>query len=280
MVGMMSQPHIVLNAHLLSGEATYRSAGIHGYQYNLLSHLPEAAPDFSYTALVGSGQPPEVTGLQISRSRIMTDRPPVRIAWEQIIAPGVLRRLDASLIHGLAFANPLIWNGPSVVTIHDLSFIRYPDRLGAGRRRYLTALTRLSAHRATRVITVSQSVKDEVVALLGVQSEKIDVETGQIEILCRAPIRERSISEIHGDRLGQKADELHERSGDGQAPSRDGLARSALVLGRFAGCASRAGPRLLGCSRLFGRRVEIAEFLTQLPIRRELPLVDHLEFVV
>lgn len=164
-----------MNAHLLSGEASYRSAGIHGRIYNLLKHLPGAAPEYRYTVFVGAGQPPTDPAVQVRRSRFPTQNPLGRILWEQFVAPIEQIRLRANLLHGMAFALPLAWAGPAVVTIHDLSFIRYPERLSASRRAYLTQITGISARIAQRVIVVSESTKSEVVELLGIPAEKIDV---------------------------------------------------------------------------------------------------------
>jgi glycosyltransferase involved in cell wall biosynthesis len=172
---MTTHAHIALNAHLLSGEASYRSAGIHGYQANLLRHLPQAAPEFEFTAFVGAGNPAAQERLAVRRARLPTQNPLARIIWEQIVAPIVLSRLKPDLMHGLAFANPLLWSGPSVLTIHDLSFMRFPGRLSGERRRYLTWVTRASARKARRVIAVSESVKAEIVELLGVPADRIDV---------------------------------------------------------------------------------------------------------
>ncbi len=172
---MQPKAHIALNAHLLSGEASYRSAGIHGYLYNTLAHLPDAAPEFTYTVFVGRGQLPPRAEWHVHRSRLPTHNPLVRILWEQIVAPWALAQIHPDLVHGMGFALPLLWRGLSVVTIFDLSFMRYPQRLGAGRRFYLRAITRASARLARRVITISESSKAEIAALLGIPAEKIDV---------------------------------------------------------------------------------------------------------
>ncbi len=171
MVGM----HIAINAHLLSGAASYRSAGIHGYLYNTLAHLPAADPDLSYTIFVGEGTPPDQANWRVRRSRLPTGNPMLRIVWEQLFAPVQLARLKPDLFHGMAFALPVAWTGPSVVTIFDLSFLRYPERLSASRRLYLRSVTRLSAQRARRVIAISESGKAEISALLDVPLDKIDV---------------------------------------------------------------------------------------------------------
>ena len=168
-------PHIALNAHLLSGEDSYRSAGIHGYLFNTLAHLPEAAPDLRFTVFTGSGTLPENVHYPVIRSRLPTQRPLVRIAWEQIVGPFALARAHPDLLHGMAFALPLAWAGPSVITIFDLSFIRYPGRLNATRRLYLRAIVGASARRAERIIAISESTRQEVVALLGIPAEKIDI---------------------------------------------------------------------------------------------------------
>src|SRR5687767_13487255 len=129
--------HIALNAHLLSSQASYRSAGIHGYLYHSLKHLPEADPSIRYTVFVGAGQPPTSPVFTIRRSVLPTQNPLARIIWEQFIAPLALIHLQPDLLHGMAFSIPLLWGGASVATIFDLSFIRYPERLGRARRLYL-----------------------------------------------------------------------------------------------------------------------------------------------
>ncbi len=165
--------HIGLNAHLLSGQAGYRRAGIHGYIANTLLHLPEADPDLRYTVFVGEGLVPESAQFNVRRSRLPTGRPPGRILWEQAIQPWQVGGLD--LLHGMAFVSPLLTRVPSVVTVYDLSFIHYPDRLSAARRLYLRTLTGLSCRRARRVIAISQSTADDVFRLLGVPRDRIDV---------------------------------------------------------------------------------------------------------
>ncbi len=166
---------IALNAHLLSGEASYRSAGIHGYLFNTLAHLPEVDAVFAYTVFTGPGRAAPHPALDVRRSRLDTSNPLKRIVWEQAALPLTLARTRPLLHHGMAFALPAAWRGPSVVTIFDLSFLRYPDRLSAARRVYLRWATQYAARRAQRVITISESSKAEIAALLGTPPDRIDV---------------------------------------------------------------------------------------------------------
>lgn len=172
-------PHIGLNAHLLSVEAGYRRAGIHGYIYRLLDQLPLVEPSWRYTALVGEGSPPDCPHLQVRRSRLHTGHPLWRIAWEQFMQPWQLGTFD--LVHELAFVAPLIMPRPFVVTVYDLTFMRYPERLPRSRRLYLRLFTRLSCQRARRVLSISQSTAHDLVMLLGVPSERIDLAIPGIE---------------------------------------------------------------------------------------------------
>jgi glycosyltransferase involved in cell wall biosynthesis len=172
---MVRPNRIALNAHLLSGEASYRSAGIHGYLFNTLAHLPTVDPGFAYTVFAGAGQIPERSDWEVRRSRMPTHNPVLRIVWEQLLAPFELAGLRPDLLHGMAFSLPLLWGGPSVVTIFDLSFLRYPGRLSASRRLYLRLVARASARRARRVIAISESGRQEIHTLLGVPLSRIDV---------------------------------------------------------------------------------------------------------
>jgi glycosyltransferase involved in cell wall biosynthesis len=164
-------PHVGLNAHLLSAETGYRRAGIHGYIRHVLEHLPAIDPAWRYTVLVGDGEAP--AGLPIRRSRLRTGQPLRRIAWEQFVQPWQLGTFD--LINELAFVAPLIMSRPFVVTVYDLTFIRYPQRLPRARRWYLRLLTGISCRRARRVIAISQSTADDLVTLLGVPRSRIDL---------------------------------------------------------------------------------------------------------
>lgn len=165
---------IGLNAHLHSQQAGYRSAGIKGYITNLLRHLPACAPDcWQFEALVGSENSAQFERVKMSRSALDTRSPLRRIVWEQTLQPLSLRQFD--LYHALAFVAPIVLTAPMLVTVYDLSFLRFPERLSPARRLYLRHMTALTCWRARRVLAISQSTADDLVDLLGVPTDKIDV---------------------------------------------------------------------------------------------------------
>lgn len=174
-IAAQSDIHVVINAHLLSGQDSYRSAGVHQYILHLLRHLASADDHIRFSALTGAEAPQPATDLRLLRSRWRTGRPPVRVLWEQLVQPRVLRQIGADLAHGPVFIGPLVAQCPVVITIHDLSFIRFPHLFRPANRLYLTLLTRRSAHRARRLIAVSHHAASETTRLLGIPREKIDV---------------------------------------------------------------------------------------------------------
>ncbi|MBI2862729.1 MAG: glycosyltransferase family 4 protein [Chloroflexi bacterium] len=166
-----------LNAHLLSSGATYRGAGISRYIRNLLLHLPQVAGGEGFTVFVGDRQFSEELGalVQLRRSWLPTARPWMRILWEQCVQPAVVRLDRVDVLHSLAFVQPMLCPVPSVVTVHDLSFLLYPEAHPMLHRSYLRLFTRLTVHRAARIIAVSQSTKEDVVRLLGADASRVDV---------------------------------------------------------------------------------------------------------
>jgi glycosyltransferase involved in cell wall biosynthesis len=68
---------------------------------------------------------------------------------------------------------PLLALPRTVVTIHDLGFIRFPERYKKAKRLYLHALTALSAKRAKHLITPSEAIRREVIELLKIKPERV-----------------------------------------------------------------------------------------------------------
>jgi glycosyltransferase involved in cell wall biosynthesis len=171
---------IGLNAHLLSFAGSYRQAGVSRYIAELVrAFTAEAAagPTDDYVVFASPGARSALAGqhLRWRYSRLPTERPPVRILWEQAAGPIAAWREHLALFHGPVNVLPLALPCPGVVTVHDLAFLAYAGAHGVGRRRYLSALTALSARRAARIIAVSNFTRDEVVRRLGVSPAKVTV---------------------------------------------------------------------------------------------------------
>ena len=167
---------IGINAHLLSSEAGYRRAGIHQYIAQVLHHLPweEGRPaTILFTQHTTEFEKmPQFTAVS---SRLPTANRLFRILWEQLVWPWLEIKYKVDLSHSMAFVTPLLSRKPSVVTVYDLSFIHFPGRFPTLQRQYLTKMTRRACKKAKRVITISESSRQDVHQFFDIPLSQIDV---------------------------------------------------------------------------------------------------------
>lgn len=167
-------------AHLLDSRPGYRQAGVSRYIEYLLHGLPSASPDrfvvyggrHSFNHRDRFERP---SGIRWSRSWVPTSRPETRILWEQAVAPVLLDRDQIDVVHATVNVSPVLTSRPSVVTVHDLAFLRFPDQYPGIKQRYLTVLTRRSVEHATRVIAVSENTRSDVLHFYDIDPEHVIV---------------------------------------------------------------------------------------------------------
>jgi glycosyltransferase involved in cell wall biosynthesis len=106
--------------------------------------------------------------------------------WEQLTLPGLVRRAGAGVLFSPGYTGPLRSPVPMVVAIHDVSYAAHTEWFGwrEGARRRL--LTKISARRAARVLTISEFSKREIVRHLGVDGSKIAVTYPGVTAMPRA----------------------------------------------------------------------------------------------
>ncbi len=183
--------HIAINAHLLAHTRSFRRAGISHYVEQVLIQLGQIDRSNRYSVYTTRGLDQRTLGLpdnfRVIPSRFPTINPRVRIPWEQLLAPLLLRRSGADLFHGVHSVVPVSCPVPSVVTVHDLAFIRFPQTFRAYNRIYLDVATRLSVRRAARILVVSEHTRREVIGLLGVAPERVVVTPNAVREHFRPP---------------------------------------------------------------------------------------------
>ncbi len=170
------QAKIGINAHLIANKASYRRAGIHQYIVQVLNHLPPLSAESQY--LVYSRHAADLAdraGFAVSSSRWPTEKRLVRIAWEQTAWPWLASSSQVDLLHSMAFVAPILARIPTIVTVYDLSFMHFPDSFPALQRRYLQSQTARSCAHARRVITISESGRQDVQEIFKVPRQRIDV---------------------------------------------------------------------------------------------------------
>jgi glycosyltransferase involved in cell wall biosynthesis len=162
----MSDQLVVVDADVLGRHRT----GDETYVLNLLRELPEpaAAAGLRIAAVT---RHPELVPTGIEAIELATPSQELRMAWS---LPRLLGRVGADLVH-TQYTLPLRCPCPGVVTIHDLSFERGTAMMGRRDRLIFRRTVPRSAHRAARVLTVSERSRRDLVELYGLPESSIVV---------------------------------------------------------------------------------------------------------
>jgi glycosyltransferase involved in cell wall biosynthesis len=172
--------HIGINAQLLSFSQNYRNSGVSHYIRYLLKELAQQPGTHEYTVFVNgpeiveklSAQHPQLTYVAAAWSE---SQPAARIAWEQLTLPSLIRQKHIDVLHSPVNVLPawLPRDCAGVVTLHDLAFLRFPNILTRSKRLYHRMFTVRSIRRASMVIAVSNSTKQDAIELVGVPGERV-----------------------------------------------------------------------------------------------------------
>lgn len=93
----------------------------------------------------------------------------------QLLLPNILRRLQPDVLHIPAFAAPIGWHGPLVITVHDLGFLKIPEQTSLYTRFYWQHMLRESVRRAQGILAVSEQTRDELITHWTIPPERIHV---------------------------------------------------------------------------------------------------------
>lgn len=194
-----AKPRVGLNAHLLSLNENYRSAGVSRYIHYLLTYLPQVDERLRYVAFLGA--PLGYPGWQERVSPWRTENPVLRILWEQVAQPWGAWGERLELLHVPVYAGPIVAPCPVVVTVHDLSFYHYPEMFPPFRRAYLQTLTRRTVRHAAHVIVDAASTRSDVVRILDVPESKVTVIPLGVDAMLH-PIEDRQLVQSFRERRG------------------------------------------------------------------------------
>jgi glycosyltransferase involved in cell wall biosynthesis len=159
---------IAIDARELSGKPT----GVGRYLAEILREWAGMDEALAHEFILCAPAPvPYAGGLQVTQSI----QPGRSTWWEQLTLPRLAGRADADVLFCPAYSGPVFPGVPLIVAVHDVSFAAHPEwfRWREGLRRRL--LTRASARRATRVLTLTHFSKQEISDHLSVPPERIDV---------------------------------------------------------------------------------------------------------
>jgi len=151
-----------------------KKTGVGHYTFELGRALAAIASDYEFEIVspspfssIDASLPPNLklvnAGLDSLRRR----------GWWSIYLPRYCRGASFALFHGTNFALPYWASCPTVLTIHDLSLLLYPETHEKHLVRRARVKLPLAARKATAIITPSETVKAEVCEHLGVSADKV-----------------------------------------------------------------------------------------------------------
>jgi glycosyltransferase involved in cell wall biosynthesis len=171
----MLKMRIALDARI----AHYTGAGIGQYAVHLAQALARLDTTNQYVLLQSRKDlRPLVDDPRVQRTPVLT---PSHHRWEQQLLAAefkvrpALRRPAIDLLHSTDFIPPLrVHSFKSVITVHDLAFLRWPHFLTEDSARYYGQVD-AAVERTDHIIAVSESTKSDLVKLLGAPRDKITV---------------------------------------------------------------------------------------------------------
>jgi alpha-1,3-rhamnosyl/mannosyltransferase len=153
--------------------ATTHFPGIGRYVRNLARCLPTLLDADEKLAFLEDAACPQ-TWLHNEQRVIASHASPFSLAQQWQI-PRLMRQAGISLYHSPYYLMPYRAGAPTLLTIHDIIALRYPQ-LVSRQARWLFRLTHaLALHAARRIIAVSEATRQDFIAAFHTPAEKIVV---------------------------------------------------------------------------------------------------------
>ena len=162
---------------------TNNATGLGNYSRFVLETLTEFRPENRYLLYSPSTGDPALYKRLLSHRSVHLFTPHRALAllggsiWRNYSVPRQLPQQHVDLYHGLSNELPIgLYRARrigTVVTIHDLAFVRYPQFYKGIDRLLYRKKYGASARHADRVITVSEATRRDVIDIFGVEEERV-----------------------------------------------------------------------------------------------------------
>lgn len=148
--------------------------GNESYATNLVEALAEIDQKNQYTIYVTRREALERFKDRWANFRVRSTLPHTPLIRIPLTLTSELRRNPVDVLH-VQFTSPPVAPCPVVVSIHDLSFEHLPLTFKRRSRMQLRMTVRRSARQAAQVLTLSEYVRDDVIATYGIDAERVAV---------------------------------------------------------------------------------------------------------
>ena len=160
--------------------AFLNASGLGNYSRNTLNALKQYFPQNDYTLFT----PKVKTELFANYDQFQVVPPPgfykgfLKSVWRSLFLTGKLKKFNLDIFHGLSNELPSGIHKtdiPTVVTIHDLIFMRYPEFYKPVDRKIYFRKMKYACHVADKIIAISRQTQNDVETFFQVSPGKVEI---------------------------------------------------------------------------------------------------------
>ena len=161
--------------------AFFNSSGLGNYSRNLLNALAKNFPGIHYYLFTPKIKNRFILDNAKQFTLVEPDKPVFRLfnsLWRRVFMTNEIKRRKIDLFHGLSHELPVGIEKAgvkSIVTVHDVIFIRFPELYKWFDRKIYTRKIIHACKVSDRIVAVSKQTRDDLIACLGVRPDKITV---------------------------------------------------------------------------------------------------------
>jgi glycosyltransferase involved in cell wall biosynthesis len=150
----------------------YRDGGISTYIRRLIQALDGLNPTEDFTVFYHRKDTQQIS-TQFDYAKLWT---PAHHRIERLALSVELAWRGLDVFHSPDFIPPYRGAKRHVITVHDLTFLHYPQYLTADSRRYYNDKITAACHHADAILAVSEATKRDLISMLNVPESKITVQ--------------------------------------------------------------------------------------------------------
>jgi len=157
-----------------------RPTGIGRYIFNLVKYLGVIDRVNEYIVLTNDRKLINIPGMHSNIHIEQVNSRPMTIA-EQFALPLVLNRLKCDVFHAPSFVIPRMLPSKSVITLHDLTHIKFNGEFNKLVQLYYKCIVRPSTKKARLIIADSESSKKDIINWANIDASRVRVTSLAVE---------------------------------------------------------------------------------------------------
>jgi glycosyltransferase involved in cell wall biosynthesis len=174
--------------------------GLGNYSRSLIEHLAHQFPQNQYLVYAPKVKQAKQIDAFFENEHITLKLPKNGpFLWRSLNILKDLNQDDCQIFHGLSHEIPLAIQHTrikSIVTIHDLIFLRFPQYYKFIDRKLYEWKSKSACKRANKIIAISEKTKADIIDLYGINPEKIEVIYQSCDDSFKIPFPKETLSRI------------------------------------------------------------------------------------